>query len=166
MEIEPNEVETEHIIECAIKLVATKLHKHHQKLTVNIDERVKTIYVGESALQQIIINLVSNASKFSPDGSSISINARYSKSGSFQLVVEDSGQGIPKEKIGQLFTPFSQLDNRYERQGGGTGLGLAMVRGLAELHGGRVWIESEEGKGTRVTVELPMKPCAPMAALA
>jgi two-component system cell cycle sensor histidine kinase PleC len=73
----------------------------------------------------------------------------------FELMVEDNGPGIPKEKIDQIFRPFSQINNRYDRQSGGTGLGLALVRGLAELHGGRAWIESEPNCGTRAYVVLP-----------
>ena len=58
-------------------------------------------------------------------------------------MVRDNGPGIPREKLDKIFTPFSQVDNRFDRQAGGTGLGLALVRGLAELHGGRAWLESE-----------------------
>ena len=72
-------------------------------------------------------------------------------------MVEDSGRGIPKEKLAQIFKPFAQVDNRFDREGTGTGtgLGLALVRGLAEVHGGRAWLESEEGTGTRAFVALP-----------
>jgi two-component system cell cycle sensor histidine kinase PleC len=73
-------------------------------------------------------------------------------------MVEDNGPGIPREKLDRIFKPFSQVDNRYDRQGGGTGLGLALVRGLAELHGGRAWIESDDGKGCRAYVILPTAP--------
>ena len=69
---------------------------------------------------------------------------------------QDNGPGIPREKLDKIFTPFSQVDNRYDRQAGGTGLGLALVRGLAELHGGRAWLESESGKGCRAYVVLPV----------
>jgi len=69
--------------------------------------------------------------------------------------VRDNGPGIPREKLDSIFTPFSQVDNRYDRQAGGTGLGLALVRGLAELHGGRAWIESELGAGCSAFVVLP-----------
>jgi two-component system cell cycle sensor histidine kinase PleC len=72
-------------------------------------------------------------------------------------MVRDNGPGIPRDKLDGIFTPFSQVDNRYDRQAGGTGLGLALVRGLAELHGGRAWLESEYGKGCSVFVSLPTK---------
>ena len=61
-----------------------------------------------------------------------------------------------EQKLDRIFTPFSQVDNRYDRQAGGTGLGLALVRGLAELHGGRAWLESEPGKGCCAYVVLPV----------
>ncbi len=64
-------------------------------------------------------------------------------------MVEDNGPGIPREKLDRIFTPFNQVDNRYDRQAGGTGLGLALVRGLSELHGGRAWIESEYGRAAK-----------------
>jgi two-component system cell cycle sensor histidine kinase PleC len=71
--------------------------------------------------------------------------------------VQDNGPGIPREKLDRIFTPFSQVDNRYDRQAGGTGLGLALIRGLAELHGGRAWLESEPGKGCCAYVVLPLE---------
>ena len=86
--------------------------------------------------------------------------------GGFQIMVEDNGPGIPRDKIDKIFKPFSQVDNRYDRQGGGTGLGLALVRGLTELHGGRAWIESEFGKGCRAYVVLPAEPVAAKSAAA
>jgi two-component system cell cycle sensor histidine kinase PleC len=84
----------------------------------------------------------------------------------FELIVEDNGAGIPREKMSQIFKAFSRIDNRYDRQSGGTGLGLALVRGLTELHGGRAWVESEVGKGTLVHIALPPQQSGPKLALA
>ena len=75
--------------------------------------------------------------------------ASAARDGGFQIMVRDNGPGIPRDKLDKIFTPFSQVDNRYDRQAGGTGLGLALVRGLAELHGGRAWLESELGRRHR-----------------
>ena len=104
------------------------------------------------------INLCSNAVKFTPEGGKITVRAEPARCGGFQISVQDNGPGIPREKLDKIFTPFSQVDNRYDRQAGGTGLGLALVRGLAELHGGRAWLESEYGKGCRAYVVLPAEP--------
>ena len=113
--------------------------------------------IFEIALKQILINLVSNAVKFTPEGGRIEVVAGLARDGGFQILVKDNGPGIPHDKLDRIFTPFSQVDNRYDRQAGGTGLGLALVRGLAELHGGRAWLESEFGKGCSAFVNLPVK---------
>jgi two-component system cell cycle sensor histidine kinase PleC len=76
--------------------------------------------------------------------------------GGFELCVADNGPGIADELLEKVFTPFNQVDNRYNRSAGGTGLGLSLVRGLAELHGGKAWIESEVGQGTRAYVYFPV----------
>jgi two-component system cell cycle sensor histidine kinase PleC len=105
----------------------------------------------------MLINLVSNAVKFTPEGGKIDVVASAARNGGFQIMVRDNGPGIPQEKLATIFTPLSQVDNRYDRQTGGTGLGLALVRGLAELHGGRAWLESEPGAGCSAFIVLPAK---------
>jgi two-component system cell cycle sensor histidine kinase PleC len=155
MEIEPIEIDTHHTLESALKFVGVRARERGQSLTIAVDPAAATIYADERALKQMVINLVSNSVKFTPPGGRIGVSARANAAGDFELSVQDNGPGIPREKIDRIFQPFSQLDNRYDRQAGGTGLGLALVRGLADLHGGRAWIESEEGQGTRVFVVLP-----------
>src|SRR6201999_3986265 len=76
--------------------------------------------------------------------------------GGFIVRVEDDGPGIPREKLAKVFKPFSQVDNRYDSNGGGTGLGLALVQGRSQLHGGNATIESKVGAGTKVTVYFPL----------
>jgi two-component system cell cycle sensor histidine kinase PleC len=160
MEIEPVEIETQKTLEGALKFVGVRARERNQRLTIEISPAAATIFADERALKQIVINLVSNSVKFTPPGGRIDVTARANASGDFELMVQDNGPGIPREKVDRIFQPFSQLDNRYDRQAGGTGLGLALVRGLANLHGGRAWIESEEGQGTRVFVVLPGVPAA------
>jgi two-component system cell cycle sensor histidine kinase PleC len=105
----------------------------------------------------MLINLVSNAVKFTPEGGRIEVVGGMASDGGFQIMVRDNGPGVPPDKLDKIFTPFNQVDNRFDRQSGGTGLGLALVRGLAELHGGRAWLESEYGKGCSVYVVLPVR---------
>jgi two-component system cell cycle sensor histidine kinase PleC len=156
MEIEPHALDVQHTFDSALKIIGTKARERHQDLVIDIDPDSPQLYADERALKQILINLVSNAVKFTPEGGRICVVGSRARCGNFQIMVEDNGPGIPREKLDRIFKPFSQVDNRYDRQGGGTGLGLALVRGLAELHGGRAWIESDYGKGCRAYVILPV----------
>ena len=115
----------------------------------------------ERAFKQIVLNLVSNALKFTPARGHIDVRCERAEDGGFLLGVEDDGPGIPREKLAKVFQAFSQVDNRYDRVAGGTGLGLSLVQGLAKLHGGRAWIESEPGRGTKVFVYFPLAIEAP-----
>jgi two-component system cell cycle sensor histidine kinase PleC len=158
MDIEPSALDVRRTFDTALKIMSTKTREKHQDLIIDIDVSTPPLYADERALRQILINLVSNAVKFTPERGRISVVTSQARDGDFQIMVEDNGPGIPREKLDRIFTPFSQVDNRYDRQAGGTGLGLALVRGLAELHGGRAWLESEYGKGCRAYVVLPAAP--------
>jgi two-component system cell cycle sensor histidine kinase PleC len=158
MEIEPLALDVSRTFGTALKIISAKARERHQELVIDIDPASPPLYADERALKQILINLVSNAVKFTPEGGRICVVGSRARCGNFQIMVEDNGPGIPREKLDRIFKPFSQVDNRYDRQGGGTGLGLALVRGLAELHGGRAWIESDDGKGCRAYVILPTAP--------
>jgi two-component system cell cycle sensor histidine kinase PleC len=155
MEIAPHPLDAHRTFDIALKLIGAKARQ--QTLAIEIDPSCPPLYADERALKQILINLCSNAVKFTPEGGRIVVRAEAARSGGFQISVQDNGPGIPREKLDKIFTPFSQVDNRYDRQAGGTGLGLALVRGLAELHGGRAWLESEPGKGCCAYVVLPVR---------
>jgi len=157
MEISPNPLEAQRTFEIALKLVGSKASEKRQTLAILVDSNAPPLHADERALKQILINLVSNAVKFTPEGGRIDVLAGMARDGGFQIMVRDNGPGIARDKLDNIFTPFSQVDNRYDRQAGGTGLGLALVRGLAELHGGRAWLESEQGTGTTAFVVLPGK---------
>jgi len=156
MEIAPHPLDAHRTFDIALKLIGAKARERQQTLVIDIDPSCPPLYADERALKQILINLCSNAVKFTPEGGRITVRAEAARSGGFQISVQDNGPGIPREKLDKIFTPFSQVDNRYDRQAGGTGLGLALVRGLAELHGGRAWLESEPGKGCCAYVILPV----------
>ncbi|HSC19742.1 MAG TPA: HAMP domain-containing sensor histidine kinase [Rhizomicrobium sp.] len=155
MELEPQLLDPRATFEAALKLVGAKARKRGQELSIEIDASAPCLVADERALKQILLNLVSNAVKFTPPGGRIAVRASRGPGGGFQILVEDNGPGIPAEKLETIFMPFTQVNNRYDRQAGGTGLGLALVRGLVELHGGDVWIESDTGRGCCVYVVLP-----------
>jgi two-component system cell cycle sensor histidine kinase PleC len=158
MEIDPEPLEALVTLETALKLVGAKARERRQELVIDVAPDAPGLFADERALKQILINLVSNAVKFTPEGGRIEVVGSKARDGGFQIMVKDNGPGIPHDKLDKIFKPFSQVNNRYDRQGGGTGLGLALIRGLAELHGGRAWIESEYGKGCRAYVVLPSAP--------
>jgi two-component system cell cycle sensor histidine kinase PleC len=157
MDIAPHPLDAVRTFDIALKLIGTKAREKDQQLIIAVDENAPELWADERAVKQILINLVSNAVKFTPNGGKIEVIASRAPGGDFQIMVRDNGPGIERDKLDRVFSPFNQVDNRFDRQAGGTGLGLALVRGLAELHGGRAWMESEFGKGCSAFVSLPVK---------
>jgi PAS domain S-box-containing protein len=113
------------------------------------------IRVDELRLEQVLLNLVSNAVKFTSTGGHVDVSATLALSGEVVISVADTGIGMAPEDIPRALQPFGQIDNSLSRPHGGTGLGLPLARRLVELHGGTMSIDSELGKGTTVTVVLP-----------
>ncbi len=107
-------------------------------------------------LKQMLVNLLANAVKFTDGGGHVSLEVEIdATTGAVRFTVQDTGIGIAQEDLARLFQPFSQVDSALGRQHEGSGLGLALVRRLAELHGGRVTVESTVGVGSRFTITLP-----------
>jgi signal transduction histidine kinase len=116
-----------------------------------------------------MFNLLSNAVKFTPDGGSVSVKAQILPTpplvkggeGGFcdfiEISVEDAGAGIPPEGVEKLFQPFQQIDSVLTKKHKGTGLGLSLCRQFIELHSGRIWVESEVGKGSKFKFTIPIR---------
>jgi len=157
MEIDPQPLEPGPLLESVRRLMGSRALAKGQTLDfAPLSPSMPTLIADPRAVKQIVLNLVSNAVKFTPHGGSIKVKCGLADGGGFTISVEDNGPGIPKEKLAKVFKPFSQVDNRYDSNGGGTGLGLALVQGLAQLHGGSATIESEVGAGTKVSVFFPL----------
>lgn len=99
-------------------------------------------------------NIISNALKYSPEGGKISFQVKEQVD-HIEVSVKDEGIGIPKESVKKIFERFYRVDKARSRKMGGTGLGLAIAKEMVEAHGGEIWVESEEGKGTTVFFTLP-----------
>jgi two-component system cell cycle sensor histidine kinase PleC len=155
MELYPVVLDPRNAVDDAVKVVAGRARERRQTLDVAVADDVPMPYADERAMKQIVINLVGNAVKFTQEGGHIEVTGRRADGG-FELCVADNGPGIATDLLDKIFTPFNQVDNRYNRNAGGTGLGLSLVRGLAELHGGKAWLESEMGQGTRAYVYFPV----------
>ena len=157
-ELHPETLDVKALIESCVRLVRGKAEENGAQIVHSVacgDDC--EIVADERALKQILLNLLSNAVKFTPVGGRISVEADEF-GGEVLLTVSDTGRGIPPDQIARLGQPFEQVTTDAALAKQGTGLGLALVRSLAELHGGRMAIESEPGAGTRVTVMLPKIP--------
>ena len=116
-----------------------------------------TLTVDRRALKQVLINLLANAVKFTPDRGRVNITARRDRDHA-TIVIADTGIGIPQTELGKLGRAFEQVENQFTKTKSGSGLGLAISKSLVEMHGGSLVIASEIGKGTTVTISLPMQP--------
>lgn len=116
---------------------------------------IPELNVDPDRMAQVLGNLLNNALRYSPQGGRITLRAR-STNGEVELQVEDSGTGLPPEALDRIFDRFYRTDPSRQRESGGSGLGLPIARSILEMHGGRIWAESEPGKGTRIVIRLPV----------
>ena len=157
MELELSTFSLRESLEASLAMLKEKAMKGQLKLELELAQSADlSIVADQRKFKQIMFNLVSNAVKFTPPGGSVHISAN--RDGDFvEIAVADTGMGIKKEDIPKLFQPFSQLETGYTKESEGTGLGLALNRQLVELHGGRIWVASEFGKGSRFSFTIPIK---------
>lgn len=116
-----------------------------------------TVRADRSYLEQILINLLDNAIKYTPEGGRVTVSAVEKDSKDIQFSIEDNGIGIPKEDLSRIFERFYRVDKGRSKELGGTGLGLSIVKHLVQAHGGRVWVESQLGKGSTFYFTLPTR---------
>jgi signal transduction histidine kinase len=123
---------------------------------IKIEKNVPTVAIFDyDKLKQVFINLLSNAFKFTPDKGKISITIK-SKDGFITTSIRDNGEGIPKENIKNLFNKFYQVDSSMTRKQGGSGLGLAISKEIVEKHNGKIYVESDIGKGSNFVFKIPL----------
>jgi PAS domain S-box-containing protein len=143
------------IIEASISLTKDRATAGGVSLSVEIEEALPHLMADPTRLKQILLNLVTNAIKFTGPGRSVVVSAHCSADGGIVFEVRDTGVGMTPEEIAIALEPFGQVDAGHTRRHEGTGLGLPLARRLAELHGGSLHVESQKGYGTTVTVTLP-----------
>ncbi|WP_129670841.1 PAS domain S-box protein [Candidatus Chloroploca sp. Khr17] len=159
MDLQPETLLVSDICEASMVFVKELANKKQIQLHMQINEPQARVEADPKRLKQILVNLLSNAVKFTLSGGRVSLCVEaQAGEGAIRFAVEDTGIGMEPEGIAQLFKPFMQLDSSLSRQHEGTGLGLALVRRLVELHGGSVTVTSEPGKGSCFTVALPYPP--------
>jgi signal transduction histidine kinase len=142
-------------IDNALTLMKERANRRGVTLRKQVASPVGAVTADERAVKQILINLLTNAIKFTDGGGSITVRAEGNGQ-EVVIAVADSGIGIPKEDQTVIFEEFRQGTSDYTRKQEGTGLGLALSRRLVELHGGRIWVESEPGRGSTFSFTLPV----------
>jgi signal transduction histidine kinase/CheY-like chemotaxis protein len=153
LELSYAEFSLEKVLKKVVDVNNFRVDEKRQNLSVRIDRAIPRALIGDDQrLTQVITNLMSNAVKFTPDGGDIAIDARLDgeEGGTctLQISVTDTGVGISPEQQARLFTSFQQAESGTSRKFGGTGLGLAISKRIVELMGGRIWVESEAGRGS------------------
>jgi len=164
-ELSPVEFNFEKMIQSVVNVINFRVDEKHQKLSVRIDKEIpKNLFADDQRLVQVITNLLGNSVKFTPEGGSISLDARFSgeKEGlcTIEITVKDTGIGISPEHQGHLFSSFQQAEISTTRRYGGTGLGLAICKSIVEMMGGTIRVESEQEKGAAFIFTVQVKKSA------
>lgn len=142
-------------VDAAIRMIRRRAEEKNVKLTMAANPGLPLIEADHRAIRQMILNLVSNAIKFTDEGGEIRVTVDR-KDQEVRVAVRDNGIGIPADALPRLGQPFEQVTDTRDRNYDGTGLGLALTKSFAEMHGGRLMIASEPGRGTQVSIFLPI----------
>jgi signal transduction histidine kinase len=156
-------VRSEVLLQSSLDFVRQLAQQKQITLTPIIDPRIPQLWLDDRRFRQVLINLLSNAVKFTLEGGAVTLRLELVPEDQqrIRLVVEDTGIGIAPEHLPQLFEPFVQIDSRLNRQYAGTGMGLALVRRIVELHQGTVRVVSQVGQGSQFIIEGPWRATDP-----
>ena len=172
LEFKPSAVDLKGLLEYSLIMVKEKVLKKGIKVSSKINDIPETIEADRRKLKKIQSNLLSNAVKFTPNGGHVDLSARIVDVGResdfeyteiniqhtnwIHITIADTGIGLSKEDLERIFNPFEQGESSKSKKYQGTGLGLSLTKTLVELHGGKIWVESEgEGKGTKFHYIIP-----------
>lgn len=156
MELEPTDFDLPSAVDNALTLVRERATRRGIALGRAIDDRMGVIRGDERKVKQVLLNLLSNALKFTPEGGRIDVRAIVSE-GAVEISVADTGVGIAPEDQATVFEEFRQVGTADKKMEG-TGLGLTLSRRFVELHGGRIWVNSQVRVGSTFTFTLPLQP--------
>ena len=159
MELELSEFDLRSVIDSALLLLRERASRKDIELARGVDDSIGVVRADERKIKQVLLNLLSNALKFTPEGGRVAVRAAI-RDGMVEVAVSDTGVGIAKEEQEAVFEEFRQV-GAHEKRVEGTGLGLALARKFIELHGGRIGVESEPGAGSTFTFTIPVTPRAP-----
>lgn len=159
LSIQPQPTELAPLIEDVVRTMRAQTETAHQNLVSQIDPGLPLVEVEPGRIRQILVNLLTNAHEYSPEGASIAVTARAERDEVVVAVIDD-GPGIPEPQLEQIFERFTRGDAGLTQRVGGTGLGLAISKSLVELHGGTIEVDSTVGKGSTFSFRLPVATAA------
>ncbi|MDH3976328.1 MAG: PAS domain S-box protein [Deltaproteobacteria bacterium] len=163
MVLDPSPVDVNSLLKRSVAVFRDKMLVNDKHLLVKVGNDVDFLYADERRIKQVLINLIGNASRYTPKGGTITVKVEPFVDDSDALIkqvkfsVMDKGPGIKKKDMNRLFKPFERLDIDLGGENSGTGLGLVLSKNIVELHGGKIWVESEWGKGSNFSFALPVK---------
>lgn len=137
-------------------LSISKVHSDKHELVVQVADKLPPLLLDKEKLKEVLINLISNAIKYSPKGGKVWVRMRTHES-NLRIEIQDQGIGIAPENLPKLFEAFYRVDSSHTAEIPGTGLGLVIVKAIVEQHGGRVLVDSEVGQGTTVSILIPVR---------
>jgi len=155
MELKIRNISLPNLVKAVKSIMMPIIAPRNQDLEIIVDEALPLVKADKGKIRQVFINLLGNATKFTPDGGKLKVEA-VPESGWCRISVTDTGIGIKAENQTRLFEPFFQADKPLVKGVGGTGLGLAIAKQIIERHGGKIWVESEYGKGSKFSFTLPL----------
>ena len=154
IELQETVVDLDNAIQSAMRLVIERAGEADVKIEFSPPPDLPRLYADARRVKQMLLNLLSNAVKFTPAGGRVTIETKTASDG-ITISVAATGIGIAEDKIAMVFTPFAQVDGSLKRKYEGTGLGLSLTKGLIEIHGGSIALESAPGQGTTVSLWFP-----------
>ncbi|MCM8796204.1 MAG: ATP-binding protein, partial [Candidatus Omnitrophica bacterium] len=142
------------VIKRTLAVLEPQAKKKSISISLNVMDSLPKVLADPTRLSQVILNLLDNAIKYTPDGGKVSISI-FTKDKFVQVDIADTGIGIPQESLSRIFERFYRVDKARSRELGGTGLGLSIVKHIVLAHGGQVWVKSEEGLGSTFSFTIP-----------
>ncbi len=155
LDLYEEEINLEEVVTYCFQLILAKQEEKQIKLDLRLAKELPNLWGDERLVRQILLNIGSNARKFTGGGGRVTVVTRLGSQGGHEIAISDNGIGMTEEDLEAALTPFGQVDSSLSRRYEGTGLGLPLSNSFAKLHGGHLEIESEPGAGTTVTVKFP-----------
>lgn len=155
LELNEEEVDVPEIMDECMRIISEKARSKHITITLDAEDNIPRLVADKRKIRQVLLNLLSNSTKFTPENGNITMTANIDRMGQMHISVTDSGIGIPESEIQKALSVFGQVHRNQSHEG--TGLGLPLCKMFAELHGGKLTLTSKVGEGTTVTISFPVE---------